>query len=206
MLLHSKEGQFTIAGSRLQKTKSSHHQRQNTTTTNRGGHRQIEGSKVLQETRSYLGLQQCADKRRQQMKNSFPDEQEIIQATDYIFQTMQLTRNIPKDNKQHIQRIASQGSIGKLYEQFCHTSQNDEGIRREDNLIIENCRKTQPLFQIIQIQLQHEEIPILGVVVGKRQVQMEQDKIKVVKEWKMPMKIKKVESFLGFANFYRRFT
>ena len=47
MLLHSKEGQFTIAGSRLQKTKSSDHQRQNTTTTNRGGHRQIEESKVL---------------------------------------------------------------------------------------------------------------------------------------------------------------
>ena len=50
-----------------------------------------------------------------------------------------------------------------------------------------------------------EEIPILGVVVGKRQVQMEQDKIKVVKERKMPMKIKKVESFLEFANFYKRF-
>jgi len=27
----------------------------------------------------------------------------------------------------------------------------------------------------------------------------------VVKEWKTPTKIKKVESFLGFANFYRRF-
>ena len=50
-----------------------------------------------------------------------------------------------------------------------------------------------------------EEIPILGVVVGKEQVQMEQDKIKVVKKWKMPMKIKEVERFLGFANFYRRF-
>ena len=48
-------------------------------------------------------------------------------------------------------------------------------------------------------------IPILGVVAGKRQVQMEQDKIKAVKEWKMPTKIKEVESFLGFANFYRRF-
>jgi len=50
-----------------------------------------------------------------------------------------------------------------------------------------------------------EEIPILGIVVGKGQVQMEQDKIKVVKEWKTPTKIKEVESFLGFANFYRRF-
>ena len=50
-----------------------------------------------------------------------------------------------------------------------------------------------------------EEIPILGVVIGKRQVQIEQDKIKAVKEQKMPMKIKEVESFLEFANFYRRF-
>ena len=50
-----------------------------------------------------------------------------------------------------------------------------------------------------------EEIPILGVVIGNKQVQMEQYKIKMVKEWKTPTKIKKVESFLGFANFYKRF-
>jgi len=50
-----------------------------------------------------------------------------------------------------------------------------------------------------------EEIPILGVIVGKRQVKMEQEKIKVVKEWRMPMKVKDIESFLRFANFYRCF-
>ena len=50
-----------------------------------------------------------------------------------------------------------------------------------------------------------EEIPILGVVVGKGQIQMEQEKIKTVKEWKTPMKVKDVESFLGFTNFYQRF-
>ena len=50
-----------------------------------------------------------------------------------------------------------------------------------------------------------EEIPIPGVIVGRGQVKMEQEKIKAVKEWKTPTKIKDVESFLGFANFYRRF-
>jgi len=50
-----------------------------------------------------------------------------------------------------------------------------------------------------------EEIPILGVSVGKGQVKMKQEKIKAIKEWKMPMKVKNVESFLGFANFYQRF-
>ena len=50
-----------------------------------------------------------------------------------------------------------------------------------------------------------EEIPILGVIVGKGQVKMEQEKIKAVKKQKTPTKVKDVESFLGFANFYQRF-
>ena len=48
-----------------------------------------------------------------------------------------------------------------------------------------------------------EEISILGVVVGKGQIKMEQEKIKAVKKWKIPTRVKDVESFLGFANFYR---
>ena len=50
-----------------------------------------------------------------------------------------------------------------------------------------------------------EKILILGVVIGREQVQMETDKVKAVKEWKTPTKIKEVESFLGFANFYKQF-
>ena len=50
-----------------------------------------------------------------------------------------------------------------------------------------------------------EEIPILGIIVGKEQIKMKQEKIKAVKKWKTPTKVKDMESFLGFANFYRRF-
>ena len=48
-----------------------------------------------------------------------------------------------------------------------------------------------------------EEIPILEVVVERGQVQIENNKVKAVKEWKTPTKIKEVESFLEFTNFYR---
>jgi len=50
-----------------------------------------------------------------------------------------------------------------------------------------------------------EEISILGVVVGKEQVKMEQEKIKVVKKWKTPTRVKDVKSFLRFTNFYCQF-
>ena len=50
-----------------------------------------------------------------------------------------------------------------------------------------------------------KEIPILGVVVGKGQIQIEQEKIKTVREQKTLTKVKDVESFLGFTNFYQCF-
>ena len=49
------------------------------------------------------------------------------------------------------------------------------------------------------------EIPTLGVQVGNGEVQIEEEKVKVIKEWKTLTKVKDVESFLGFANFYRQF-
>ena len=50
-----------------------------------------------------------------------------------------------------------------------------------------------------------EEIPILRVITEREHIQMENNKVKVVKEWKTPTKIKEVKSFLGFTNFYRLF-
>ena len=50
-----------------------------------------------------------------------------------------------------------------------------------------------------------KKYPILGVVVGRGEVQIENNKIKMVKEWKTPTKIKEVKSFLGFAKFYQCF-
>jgi len=60
-------------------------------------------------------------------------------------------------------------------------------------------------FKQLKCDFNMEEIPILEVIVGKGQVKMEQEKIKVVKEWKTPIKVKDVESFLEFANFYQYF-
>ena len=60
-------------------------------------------------------------------------------------------------------------------------------------------------FKQLKYNFNIEEISILGVIVGKRQIKMEQEKIKVVKEWKTPTKVKNVESFLGFANFHQCF-
>ena len=36
-------------------------------------------------------------------------------------------------------------------------------------------------------------------------IQMDEEKVKAIREWPEPKNLKKVQAFLGFANFYRRF-
>ena len=77
-----------------------------------------------------------------------------------------------------------------------------EELKEQTIRFLKIAEKHNLYFKRSKCDFNMEEIPILGVVVGKGQVKMEQEKIKAVKEWKTPMKIKDIESFLGFANFY----
>lgn len=42
----------------------------------------------------------------------------------------------------------------------------------------------------------------LGIVVTPEGISMEKEKVKAVKDWPKPTKVKEIQSFLGFANFY----
>jgi len=50
-----------------------------------------------------------------------------------------------------------------------------------------------------------QEVEFLGYVIGKEGIKMSNDKVQAVLSWKTPKSLTEVQSFLGFANFYRRF-
>jgi len=50
-----------------------------------------------------------------------------------------------------------------------------------------------------------QEVEFLGYIIGRNGVRMSEGKIKAVLDWETPRSLKEVQSFLGFANFYRRF-
>jgi len=49
------------------------------------------------------------------------------------------------------------------------------------------------------------ETEYLGYVIAPQGLRMDEEKIWTIKDWKEPTNVKGVRSFLGFANFYRRF-
>jgi len=50
-----------------------------------------------------------------------------------------------------------------------------------------------------------QEVEFLGYVIGRSGIKMSNEKVDTVLNWKMPKSLTEVQSFLGFANFYRRF-
>ena len=98
--------------------------------------------------------------------------------------------------------LLHEGVLVNYMDNFVIPAKTMEELEERMIRFLKIAEKQNLCFKWSKCDFNMEEIPILGVIVGKGQVKIEQEKIKAVKEWKMPMKIKDVESFLGFANFY----
>ena len=101
--------------------------------------------------------------------------------------------------------LLHEGILANYMDDFVILAKNMKELEERTTWFLKIAEKHNLCFKWLKCDFNIEEIPILGVVIGRGQVQMEADKFKAVKEWKTPTKIKEVESFLGFANFYRQF-
>ena len=54
-------------------------------------------------------------------------------------------------------------------------------------------------------QIETTKVDFLGFTFSKEQCIPQDSKIQAIQEWKVPTKLKELQSFLGFINFYRTF-
>src|SRR5258706_11400714 len=97
----------------------------------------------------------------------------------------------------------------------------NEAICYMDNILIHSAsladhqRITQEILQTLhsyklflqpeKCKFEHQEVDYLGLVISKDHVAMDPVKVQGVTDWPQPAKVKDVQSFIGFVNFYRRF-
>ena len=101
--------------------------------------------------------------------------------------------------------LLHEGVLANYMDNFIILARTKEELEERTVRFLKIAEKHNLCFKRSKCDFNMEEIPILEVIVGKGQVKMEQEKIKAVKEWKTPIRLKDMESFLGFANFYRCF-
>jgi len=79
---------------------------------------------------------------------------------------------------------------------------------RHDNTVREVLRRLQENGLAVSPEKcvwKTQEVEFLGYIIGQEGIKMSQEKVEAVLSWQRPNSLTEVQSFLGFANFYRRF-
>ena len=71
--------------------------------------------------------------------------------------------------------------------------------------LLDLLRKNNLFANLKKCQFHKDEIWFLGYVISSHGIQIEDKKIKAVKNWPEPKSVWDVQAFIDFANFYRRF-
>jgi len=80
-----------------------------------------------------------------------------------------------------------------------------EEHRRHVRAILTRVRDTGLTLKASKCEFHTTETKYLGYVISPKGLRIDEEKIRTIKEWKEPITVKGIQSFLGFANFYRRF-
>ncbi len=103
------------------------------------------------------------------------------------------------------QKLLHKGVLANYMNDFIILAKTKKKLEKKIIQFLKVVKKHNLYFKQSKCNFDIEEISILGVVVGREEVQMENNKVMIVKEWKTSTKIKEVESFSEFTNFYRCF-
>ena len=83
-----------------------------------------------------------------------------------------------------------------------------ENMQQHERLVKEVLKRLDKAGLSINAKKSHwhkTEVDFLGYIVSAEGIKMSPKKVQAIQEWPVPKKIKHVQEFLGFANFYRRF-
>src|SRR5260370_19675992 len=85
---------------------------------------------------------------------------------------------------------------------YSHTLSDHWRIVRQ---VLTTLHKWRLFLKPEKCKFEQKEVEYLGLVISKDHVAMDPTKVRGVTEWPTPMKVKEVQSFLGFVNFYQKF-
>ena len=71
--------------------------------------------------------------------------------------------------------------------------------------VLKCLRKAGLYAKVEKYEFHSKSVEYLGYILSPSGLTMSNDKVKIIQDWPEPKKVKDIQSFLGFTNFYRQF-
>ena len=101
--------------------------------------------------------------------------------------------------------LISEGVVVVYIDDILIYTQNLEQHRRITRRVLERLREHKLYLKAEKCEFCRTKIEYLGMIISENTVEMDPTKVSGVRDWPTPRNVTEVQSFLGFANFYRRF-
>ncbi|KAL5579059.1 hypothetical protein UlMin_011501 [Ulmus minor] len=80
-----------------------------------------------------------------------------------------------------------------------------EEHKKHLEMVFQKLRENQLYVKREKCAFAQTRINFLGHIIERGQIKMDMKKVKAIQEWKTPANVRELRSFLGLANYYRRF-
>ncbi|SJL06708.1 uncharacterized protein ARMOST_10050 [Armillaria ostoyae] len=101
--------------------------------------------------------------------------------------------------------LIATGKVTVYLDDILIFSKTLEEHRKITRRVLELLRKHKLFLKAEKCEFEVLETEYLGVIISENSIRMDPIKLAGIAEWPVPTKKKELQSFLGFANFYRRF-
>ena len=88
---------------------------------------------------------------------------------------------------------------------FIYTKDPDQGHVKAVKWVLDILRRYRLFANLKKCCFHRDKVCFLGYIVSAQRVRMEDEQIKVVKNWPKPTSVRDIQVFIDFANFYWRF-
>ena len=104
--------------------------------------------------------------------------------------------------------------VDMLQEKWLKVYMDDLGIHTKDDVTLHHERTRQVLqclrehglsIKLSKCVFDAPRVEFLGMIIGQGEIKMDKKKLEAIEKWKPPTSVKGIQSFTGFANFYRKF-
>ena len=86
-----------------------------------------------------------------------------------------------------------------------HLQQIEKKHAKHVRLVFQKFQKAGLQLDIDKCEFYAQKVKYLGLIITPEGIKMDQEKIASILDWPKPENFKNVQSFLNFANFYKRF-
>jgi len=101
--------------------------------------------------------------------------------------------------------LINQGDTATFIDDILVATDTEEGHDELVEKVLRRLEENDLFVKPEKCKWKVREVEFLGVVIGPKGVEMQKKKVEEVLNWPVPQNVKKVQKFLGLANYYRRF-